>query len=188
MANILVICPTQRDRRELVFAHVQKDHSFIFHNYEDTGFERIIAQGIGLLSKSFDPEYVIEKMLLLCKDRNIDGVMSSEDYPGSVFASVINKNLGLYGADPEIVLRCQHKYYSRCDQLKYVPEATTRFFLIDPYSRNIKSCALQFPVFIKPIKSFFLFMPIRQTQKKSLIFLCVHVFYQKSFCINLIGS
>jgi hypothetical protein len=65
----------------------------------------------------------------------------------------IAKRLGLPGPDPAVTLICQHKYLARVEQAKIVPDAVPPFALIEvaaPLPRG-----LRFPLFVKPVKSFF---------------------------------
>ena len=85
----------------------------------------------------------------------VDGVTSSSDYPGRLVAGVIASELGLPGPDAKTMLRCSHKYYSRLAQREAVPEATPEFALIDPHNLVEGSLGIQFPLFVKPVKSWF---------------------------------
>jgi hypothetical protein len=82
------------------------------------------------------------------------GIVTSDDYPGSIVAAIVAKELGLYAPEPKALLCCQHKYYSRIAQKEAVPEAVPRFTLVDP--KNVVSpFPLPFPCFVKPVKSYF---------------------------------
>lgn len=91
----------------------------------------------------------------------LDGVLSSSDYPGATVAGAIATGLGLPGSDPERVIRCSHKYYSRIEQREAAPEATPWFQLIDPRLPRGGAQSLEFPCFIKPVKGAFSVMAER---------------------------
>ncbi len=91
----------------------------------------------------------------------LDGVLSSSDYPGATVAAAISSRLGLPGTDPEGVIRCAHKYYSRIEQREAAPEATPWFQLIDPKLPRGGAENLEFPCFIKPVKGAFSVMSER---------------------------
>ena len=82
-------------------------------------------------------------------------MISTDDYPGSSLAAVIAQRLGLPGPSPEVTLICQHKYLSRLAQAKLVPEAIPHFSLIDVAAGASLPDDLRFPLFVKPVKSFF---------------------------------
>lgn len=84
----------------------------------------------------------------------ISGVLSSSDYPGATVAGAIAQRLNLPGTPPAVLLRCAHKYYSRCLQREAVPEATPWFALLDP-SRPAAVSVPSFPCFVKPVKGAF---------------------------------
>ena len=155
MKNILVVCPAQRDLRELSLDYVNSGYNLIFHTYDNSLLERIICKGIGWMTETFDPAAVIDEMLAVCERENIEGIVTSEDYPGSIFASIIAQKAGFPAPLPEHVLLFQHKYYSRLAQLKHVPEATPDFMLGDPHRFDPLLFDLAFPVFLKPVKSYF---------------------------------
>lgn len=170
MKKILILCPTKHDHRELSYKHVRQGYELIFHTYDDSKLEKILCQGIGL-SKTFNPNKVIKvinDMMMFCEEKNIDGILSSEDYPGSIFASIITQKLRLPGANPALVLLCQHKYYARTVQRKFVAQETPHFKLIHPDKFNPKMFDMQFPVFIKPVKSNFSVFAYRANSIKEL--------------------
>jgi biotin carboxylase len=104
---------------------------------------------------AFDAERFIEEAVRHLGAAGVAGVTSSGDYPGCLVAAVIARELGLPGPAPESVLRCSHKYYARLAQRAAVPEATPRFALIDPSALDAGSVGLPFPLFVKPVKSWF---------------------------------
>jgi biotin carboxylase len=103
---------------------------------------------------SFDAASFIEAAAATIRAEGLDGVMASDDYPGSIVAAALAQELAMPGPDPEAVLRCQHKYYSRLAQREAVPEAVPDFALVDP-REGAALDALGFPLFVKPVKSFF---------------------------------
>jgi len=103
---------------------------------------------------TFDADAFIEAAVAIIRAEGLEGVFATDDYPGSMVAAAIAHELGFPGPSPQAVLTCQHKYYSRLAQERSVPEAVPRFALIDP--DDLESlAAIEFPVFVKPVKSFF---------------------------------
>jgi len=89
---------------------------------------------------------------------HIDGITTSSDYPGCIVAAAVAQHLGLPGPAPDRVLACSHKYYSRLAQRDAVPEATPRFAIVNPTEFPTLTPAqfgLDFPLFVKPVKSWF---------------------------------
>ena len=85
----------------------------------------------------------------------IDGVLSSNDYPGATIAAALAERLDLPGPTPEAIVRATHKYYSRLAQREAVPEAVPNFWLIDPSRPGGGATDLEYPCFIKPVKGTF---------------------------------
>jgi hypothetical protein len=58
------------------------------------------------------------------------------------------------GPSLESVLKCEHKYWSRLEQQKVIPEHIPRFTVFSPFEDNaLDRIPLKFPFWIKPIKS-----------------------------------
>lgn len=155
MQKILIICPCFRDRRELLAMPSSSAYSFIFHDFisdylEEFVFDNAIDEG-----RDDNILNTIDQIIDTYKNDSLSGVIASDDYPGSTIASVVAKELQLPGPDPRAVLLCQHKYYSRVAQQKYVPEAVPAFSIVDPLTMKQQPPPLPFPFFIKPVKSYF---------------------------------
>jgi biotin carboxylase len=151
---ILVVCPTHRDYRELA-AVTPPGIEYIFHDYASTSLEDLVSNPDRAKDIAADPLDEIETILAEVQGRNVVGVITSDDYPGSALAAVVAQRLGLPGPDPAVVLRCQHKYLSRLEQAKHVPQAVPPFALIDVAAAAPLPAGLRYPLFVKPVKSFF---------------------------------
>jgi biotin carboxylase len=152
--NILVVCPTHRDYRELPLV-APPGIKFLFHDYPSTSLEELITTPAGEGALAADPLDEIEAILAKCAEVDLAAVVSSDDYPGSALAAAIAKRLGLPAPEPELVLICQHKYLSRLAQAKLVPDAVPPFALIDIAAPAQLPGGLDVPLFVKPVKSFF---------------------------------
>jgi len=105
---------------------------------------------------SFDALRFLEEAVKQFRREPVDGVASSSDYPGVLVAAALAHELGLPGPDPQAVFRCSHKYYSRVAQREAVPEATPGFALLDPAAVAAgERPPFSFPLFVKPVKSWF---------------------------------
>lgn len=142
--TILLVCPTMWDECEIPRVAAGMGC-------------RVLAYGTDVSEhpEDFDALAFIERAVTAIQGHDIDGVMASDDYPGSILAAVIARRLNLPGPDPGAVLRCQHKYYSRLAQREVVPEAVPDFLLLDGAESAEPPAGLRFPLFVKPVKSFF---------------------------------
>lgn len=146
MKRVLLVCPSEWDSAQLPRAQRRWRGKYTVLHYGDNA-ERSPA--------TFDALSFIQETVRSFRSAGLDGVTSSSDYPGCIVAAIIARELGLPGPDPLSVLRCSHKYYSRIAQSAAVPEATPGFALIDPDNFDEQAWALPFPLFVKPVKSWF---------------------------------
>jgi len=154
MKNVLIACASRRDRRELSFDHVKIGFNVFFYTYDQTkSLQKIWSPHVGWIADTFDPLTVIEELVSYAQALNVHGVAGSDDYPASIFTSIVAQSLGLPGAHPVRSILCHHKYYARQAQQKYVSEAVPEFCIINPREPQLKNFTLSFPFFIKPVKS-----------------------------------
>ena len=151
-SDVLVLCPSHRDLRELEKIARRRPLRFHFHDYASLDLE-VLAAGMPGAAGIAETGVEISRILDRFTGRELHGVISSDDYPGSVMAAIVAQRLGLPGVSPVASLRCQHKYLSRLEQRRLVPAATPGFTLIDP--RCPRAHGLRYPIFVKPLKSFF---------------------------------
>ncbi|MDB6148551.1 MAG: hypothetical protein JWO45_2215 [Spartobacteria bacterium] len=152
MSKIICICSTPRDHREL--AALANGHTFLHHDYASALEDLSMDECPSNLSIS-DPEQEIETILRRCREEHIQGVITTDDYPGTMVASIVAHELKLPNPKPEASLLCQHKFYSRQIQALAAPEATPDFQLIDVRPEAPMPPDRSFPFFVKPVKSFF---------------------------------
>lgn len=161
--KILSVCPNQRDRYELSLPHVIGPYEVYFHDYNANSFEQILSRGVAASFEKQCPHVIINELIELCEKNNITGIYSSDDYPGSIYASIVAYHKKFKSPLPAVILGCQHKYYSRLTQTKIVPDFTPEFFLIDPHTFTQNNFSRNFPLFIKPVKSYFSFLAQKVT-------------------------
>ncbi len=152
--TILVICPTHRDYRELPLFS-PPGVKYLFHDYASTSLEDLICNPASAEALAADPLDEIEAILAKFTGVELAAVISTDDYPGSALAAAIAQRLGLPGPAPEVTLICQHKYLSRLAQARLLPDAVPAFSLIDVAEDAPLPDGLSYPLFVKPVKSFF---------------------------------
>lgn len=151
MASIRVVFPTEWDQRQLGRVAEAEGHTVQWGEPDDDA-----------CPWDFDVLGYVEEEVAR---GGFDGVFSSSDYPGATVAGAIATRLGLPGTPPERVIRCSHKYYSRVTQREAAPEATPRFWLVDP---DAPPDDLVFPCFVKPVKGAFSVMSARIGSRREL--------------------
>ena len=101
-------------------------------------------------------------------DGPVDGIIGYMDFPVSTMLPVLCGKFGLRCASLESVLKCEHKYWSRLEQSRVVPEHIPRFRLFDPFDeRALESIDLEFPFWIKPVKSCGAYLGFRIPDRKT---------------------
>jgi biotin carboxylase len=152
--TILVVCPTHRDHRELPLVS-PPGVKYLHHDYASTSLEDLICNVASRADFAAGPLEEMERILDKVAGLRLAAVISTDDYPGSVLAAAIAKRLRLPGPDPGVTAICQHKYLARLAQAKLVPEAVPPFTLIDVADGAPLPQSFRFPLFVKPVKSFF---------------------------------
>ncbi|MGH2369618.1 MAG: ATP-grasp domain-containing protein [Chloroflexota bacterium] len=146
MKRVVLLCPNSWDEVQLAACRPRWEGKYTILPHG-----RDVEDNPG----AFEALGFVEDALREYSRQPIDGVTSSSDYPGCLVAAAIASELGLPGPRPEQVLRCSHKYYARLAQQEAAPEATPRFSLIDPQRLRPDALELEFPLFVKPVKSWF---------------------------------
>lgn len=88
------------------------------------------------------------------KNRKVDALITWWDFPCTLLLGKLNDELGFEGLTLECALRCEHKYWSRCEQVKVIPEAVPEFDLVNPFdAKAFEDLGLSTPFWLKPIKA-----------------------------------
>lgn len=87
-------------------------------------------------------------------DGPVDAVIGFWDFPVSTMVPVLCRRFGgLRCASLESIVRCEHKYWSRLEQQKVIDEYP-RFGLVDLERDTEPPAGVNFPMWVKPVKSF----------------------------------
>jgi len=85
---------------------------------------------------------------------SIDAIIGYIDMPVGFMVPVLCREFGLPTASLESVLKCQHKYWSRLEQSRVIPDHIPRFNLVDPFADDpLTQIDLDYPFWLKPVKS-----------------------------------
>jgi biotin carboxylase len=106
------------------------------------------------------PEFPVERLLREGRERleafagPIDAIVGYWDFPVSTMLPLLREPYGLPSPDFEAVLKCEHKYWSRVEQQRAVPEFVPAFCDVDPFSEDAaERITVDYPFWIKPVKS-----------------------------------
>jgi biotin carboxylase len=154
MANILLLCAGDRDLRELALCGATSAHRIVRHDYGTDALERLVSAAPHDAIRVRDPLLEIDDIASRYGGA-VDGVISTDDYPGSTLAAFVASRFGLPGVAPLADLTCQHKFLARAAQRAAAPQAVPWFARIGNGAPAAAQAGIRFPAFVKPIKSFF---------------------------------
>jgi biotin carboxylase len=155
MKKVLLISPTSREYRDLPKVAETLACRLVFEEFAGSYFDDLLSSDHPEGALALEIPALIEETVRRYEQSGIAGVTSGVGYPGMPVSSIIARRLGLPGPVTESVLLCEHKYYSRMAQLRLVPEAVPRFHLVDPLNLDGLADSLDYPLFLKPVKSCF---------------------------------
>lgn len=85
---------------------------------------------------------------------SIDAICGYMDFPVSTMLPLICREFGTRSPSLESLLKCEHKYWSRVEQRKVIPDNIPEFTAFDPFDDGaLAKIDLPYPFWVKPIKS-----------------------------------
>jgi biotin carboxylase len=92
----------------------------------------------------------------------VDAIVGYWDFPVSTMLPLLRREHGLPTPSFEAVLGCEHKYWSRLEQARSVPEHVPPFCVVDPFLDDAADCiTVPYPFWIKPVKSVLSYLGFR---------------------------
>ncbi|GHB15590.1 ATP-grasp domain-containing protein [Modicisalibacter luteus] len=86
---------------------------------------------------------------------SVDAIIAHWDFPTSVMVPILCKEYNIPAPPLESVLKCEHKYWSRVEQKKAIPEYVPDFCSVDPFASDpLGQVTLDYPFWLKPVKAF----------------------------------
>ena len=86
---------------------------------------------------------------------SIDAIIAHWDFPTSVLVPILCRENEIPAPSLESVLKCEHKYWSRLEQQKAIPDVVPEFCSVDPFAADPRSqVTLDYPFWLKPVKAF----------------------------------
>lgn len=153
--TVLILHPTRYCERSLKQPSICNNYDLIWYPESIQPQDQITHPLVGPLTTNIHPLSIIENIRMLADTHKIDGIISAQDYPGNILASIIAQERNLSAPNPKLVTGFQHKIYSRLLQQQHVPLATPKFFSISRSSVTEEEKNTAFPFFIKPVKANF---------------------------------
>lgn len=145
--NIFVVALEEQQREELeTLRHAEqfKVHSLLS-----------VKTAVESPSFSFDDLLNEARSKLQAFDGTIDAIIAQWDFPTSLLVPILCKEHNIPSPSVESVLKCEHKYWSRLEQKKVIPDVVPDFCGVDPFADDpLSQVTLDYPFWIKPIKAF----------------------------------
>ncbi|MDZ7754102.1 MAG: hypothetical protein U5S82_21295 [Gammaproteobacteria bacterium] len=143
--NVFVVGADAFNMRKVRALDIQVDHRI----HELLSFEEVKDGG----------RYPVEACLRLAEERleafdgTIDAIVGYWDFPVTALVAILCRRHELPLPSLESVLRCEHKYWSRVEQRRVLPDLTPRFSEVDPFDdAAVDAIDVPYPLWIKPIK------------------------------------
>jgi len=88
-------------------------------------------------------------------DSSPDAIVGFWNFPVTCLTPLVAKHYKLPHLPLDALVKCEHKYLSRVEQKKALPDAVPDFNLVDPFDdQPLKSVEIEFPFWLKPMVSF----------------------------------
>jgi len=125
-------------------------------NAEDYEFHGVIDPTALTETEDFSMKDLIETARgeLRAAGGAIDGLVIYFDFPVSTMWPILCREFGLRSPSLESLLKCEHKYWSRVEAQKVIPDNIPGFAAFDPNAEDPRAgIPFDYPFWIKPIKS-----------------------------------
>ena len=119
-------------------------------------FHRLLDPALFYETEEFDIPGMLEQATaqLEAFEGSIDGICGYMDFPVSTMLPLLCERFGTSSVSLDALLKCEHKYWARLCQREAIPEHIPGFAAFDPFDDDaLAKIGLQFPFFVKPIKS-----------------------------------
>lgn len=99
----------------------------------------------------------------------VDAIVGYWDFPITDLVVLLCQRRGLPSASLEAMVKCEHKFWSRWEQQQVIPERIPDYCSVDPFDdAAIAAIPLEFPYWLKPVKSFASYLGFRINDQNSL--------------------
>ena len=127
----------------------------------DDGYEFHSLFGLGEIVDADDGDYLSlkdarkqAKKVFSEMDGGPDAIMGYWDFPTTAYVPVIAHDAGLPAPPLEAVAMCEHKYWSRLEQKKALPDMVPNFQALNPFAEDpAADVTIEYPFWLKPVKS-----------------------------------
>lgn len=149
-----------RKRKNIFILGHDEHHSadlLQIHDVEQFQFHPLLHSEEVIRQDNFFIDEKLEKARKILRDfgGSIDAIVCHWDFPATSMAAILCEEFNLPAPSLEAILKCSHKFWSRLEQRKAVPENTPQFCAVDPFDDHaLDKITLDFPFWIKPVKGY----------------------------------
>ncbi|CAM3873295.1 ATP-grasp domain-containing protein [Vreelandella rituensis] len=146
--NVFVIALEEQQRKE--FQTIRRAQAFNLYGVLD------VATAVESADKfSFNELLEKARKEIASHECSVDAIVAHWDFPTSVMVPLLCKEQRIPSPSVESVLKCEHKYWSRLEQNKVIPECVPDFCSINPFEKDpFDQVTLDYPFWLKPVKAF----------------------------------
>ena len=135
-------------------------------NADQLNFIKLLETDLILEQQHYPMQEIIREAKRQLRSHNgtVDGIIHYIDFPVSTMVPILCGAYDLPSASLEAVLKCEHKYWSRVAQRAVIPEHIPLFLAFDPFDDEALAGItrrLDYPFWIKPVKSFSSYLGFR---------------------------
>jgi hypothetical protein len=147
-----------RKKNVFILGHDEKHQQDVeqIHDLERINIHALLHSDELVNKDDYDIDALLDKARsVLNRFDHVDGIVCHWDFPVTSLHSILCAEYGLPGPSLSALLKCAHKYWSRCEQRKVVPENTPQFCAVNPFDDNaLKKVTLDYPFWVKPVKGY----------------------------------
>ena len=147
-----IFIPALEEQQRIELETLRHAEEFSFHGLLDV--ETLIE------SESFS----FDELLNLAREElrqtadskeSVAAIIAHWDFPTSVLVPILCKDYDIPSQPLEAVLKCEHKYWSRLEQQKVIPDHVPAFCSVDPFAEDpLSQVTIDYPFWLKPVKAF----------------------------------
>ncbi|WP_404375785.1 acetyl-CoA carboxylase biotin carboxylase subunit family protein [Vreelandella aquamarina] len=145
--NVFVIA--LEDKQKLAMQTLREQKDLEIHGLLD------VATAVEADKVSFNQLLSLAKEQLSHYPGTVDAIIAQWDFPTSVIVPILCQQYQIPSPSITSILKCEHKYWSRLEQRKVVPDVVPNFCGIDPFADDpLSQVTLDYPFWLKPVKAF----------------------------------
>lgn len=135
--------------------NLEKLHAF--ENAQEYEYHSVLEMSDIQHRKKYPMEELMNKAVSVIESLDItpDAIVGFWNFPVIYLTPLLAREYNLPHLPLEALIKCEHKYLSRKEQQKVIPDKIPNFNLVDPFSNNpYDDIEIEFPFWLKPVVSF----------------------------------